>query len=611
MPNILTTDLRRKNIDNFLKEIQDESVYFCFSNPDSWGSGENPTTPTDNFLLKSNVFEDMIYAKRITSSNVSYVIPNNPWVSGARYQEYSETEDLNTLTRIKSYVPATATASILSGQITSITVTDGGSGYTTAPSITISGSATASATINNGAVVSISVTNPGSLNEYTTAPTINIAAPAPSISTQAFDMKPMYVITDELNVYKCISNNGGLISTGKPSSTGATGTFTVSGSTGVYTWKYMYTLSDTDIEKFYTSNWIPVKTLGYDDGTNQWDVQYNAGRTTLNAAIGATGAGYTSTIGVVDNSNISQNDILLIGTEQVRVSGATGLIGSTGVVVFRGYNSTTPGATGANTEIYNLTGKNHGEDPVSELNANNLMVKVRVNGSEGDQIVDENDYRQISIVSNPVFYGSIYYAANAANSTISVPYTWLQLNSIHITSLSSTSLTYYPTVGKKIIILEGRGKGQIRTIVDYNISVANSITLDKAWDVVPDTTSIYGIISNSTVVNQTVILSLATVTGTGTFVQDSTVTQSNTNATGKVVKYDSTSTPKKLYLTSITGSFSAADSVSSGGSVSSTVSAVSYPKLERLIGDVLYIENRKPITRYPDQVEDIKVIIKY
>lgn len=599
MPNILTTDLRRKNIDNFLNTIKNESVYFCFSNPDSWNSTETPSNPTDAFDINANVHNDMLYAKRITTNNASYVIPNVPWTSGSIYQQYSDTEDLSILCRTKSYVPAQATATILNGSVSSIIITDGGSGYTSAPAVTFSsGSATAQATINNGSVVSISVLGGGS--NYSVAPTVTIAAPLPSVSSTAFDMKPMYVITDEMNVYKCISNNGNLTSTVKPSSTATSGTFNVAGSTGVYTWKYMYTVSDTDTERFYTTNWIPVKTLQSNDSSTQWTVQFNAGRTTLNAAIGATGSGFTSTIGVVDNSIISQNDILLIGNEQVRVSGATGFIGSTGIVVYRGYNSTTAGATGANTVVYDLTGRNHGEDPVAELNATNLMVKVRVTGNEGDQIVDSNEYRQISIVSNPVYYGSVFFAAAAGSNT-------LQLATAHVASLSSTSLSYYPTVGKKIIILKGRGKGQIREISSYDLT--NTVTLTTSWDITPDTTSVYGIISNASVTNQTVILSLGTVTN-GPFVADSTVTQSTTNATGKVVKYDSTSTPKRLYLTSTTGTFNGTNSVSSG-SVSSTVSAVTSRTLERNSGDVLYLENRKPITRYSDQIEDIKVIVKY
>lgn len=63
-----------------------------------------------------------------------------------------------------------------------ITVTNGGSGYTSAPTVTINGGggsgATAEATISGGAVTAITVTSPGTLTTagpyYTSAPTISI-----------------------------------------------------------------------------------------------------------------------------------------------------------------------------------------------------------------------------------------------------------------------------------------------------------------------------------------------------------------------------------------------------------------------------------------------------
>ncbi|MBW8066851.1 MAG: hypothetical protein GJU73_05330, partial [Ferrovum sp.] len=62
-----------------------------------------------------------------------------------------------------------------------ITITDGGTGYTTAPTVTISAptsgtTATATASINSsGVVTSVTVTNPGS--GYTTTPTVTFSAP--------------------------------------------------------------------------------------------------------------------------------------------------------------------------------------------------------------------------------------------------------------------------------------------------------------------------------------------------------------------------------------------------------------------------------------------------
>lgn len=60
------------------------------------------------------------------------------------------------------------------GGISGITVTDGGTGYTTAPTVAITGGggtgATATATVSGGVVTGVAITNPGS--GYTTAPTV-------------------------------------------------------------------------------------------------------------------------------------------------------------------------------------------------------------------------------------------------------------------------------------------------------------------------------------------------------------------------------------------------------------------------------------------------------
>lgn len=75
---------------------------------------------------------------------------------------------------------ATATGVVVvnAGSVEQISITDGGSGYTSAPTVTITGSggsgATATATISNGVVTAVTVNNGGS--GYTTA-TVTFSAP--------------------------------------------------------------------------------------------------------------------------------------------------------------------------------------------------------------------------------------------------------------------------------------------------------------------------------------------------------------------------------------------------------------------------------------------------
>jgi hypothetical protein len=74
---------------------------------------------------------------------------------------------------------ATAIPTLVNGFVVAITVTDGGAGYTTPPSVAITGGggsgATATAIVLNGVVDKIIVVNAG--NGYTGTPTVGIAAP--------------------------------------------------------------------------------------------------------------------------------------------------------------------------------------------------------------------------------------------------------------------------------------------------------------------------------------------------------------------------------------------------------------------------------------------------
>lgn len=78
---------------------------------------------------------------------------------------------------------ATATATVTGGEVTGLTVGAGGTGYTTAPLVALTGGgggtgATATATVSGGAVTGFTVTNPGS--GYTSAPTVTLTPAATS-----------------------------------------------------------------------------------------------------------------------------------------------------------------------------------------------------------------------------------------------------------------------------------------------------------------------------------------------------------------------------------------------------------------------------------------------
>lgn len=72
------------------------------------------------------------------------------------------------------------------------------------------------------------------------------------------NLKPMYIINTEGNVYKCLSNNNSELSTIQPLGKNLTSNGNII-TTDNYIWKYMYNILDTN--KFLSNNWIPCPTI--------------------------------------------------------------------------------------------------------------------------------------------------------------------------------------------------------------------------------------------------------------------------------------------------------------------------------------------------------------
>ena len=101
-----------------------------------------------------------------------------------------------------------------------------------------------------------------------------------------------YVITSELNIYKCIDNrdaNGDVVA----SDTEPTGVDLDIITAGDYKWKYMGTVTDGDAIRFLDSNWIPVRKLSGSNG-QRFDVNGRIDTITLTNG----GSGYVVAPGV-------------------------------------------------------------------------------------------------------------------------------------------------------------------------------------------------------------------------------------------------------------------------------------------------------------------------
>ena len=120
----------------------------------------------------------------------------------------------------------------------------------------------------------------------------------------------------------------------------------------------------------------------------------------------------------------------------------------------------------------------------------------------------------------------------------------------------------------------------------------------------------------------------------GSYVVDEKITQASTGAVGKVVEWDSTNnilyyiqtrhTDEGIDTNGNQTAFSGTNTVTGAGGATgtpststSTIDSVSFTsgysasEIDADSGDILYIENRAPITRAADQTENIKLVIEF
>src|SRR5210317_1066763 len=104
MPAIITNKFRIHNQEQFVESFSEASAnvyYMGIGRPQAWatstrgdsrtqyeGTDTSPLTPVDSISQEFHTFDDLLAAKRVTSSDVSVVIPRRNWATGTVYDYY-------------------------------------------------------------------------------------------------------------------------------------------------------------------------------------------------------------------------------------------------------------------------------------------------------------------------------------------------------------------------------------------------------------------------------------------------------------------------------------------------------------------------------------------
>jgi hypothetical protein len=131
-----------------------------------------------------------------------------------------------------------------------------------------------------------------------------------------------------------------------------------------------------------------------------------------------------------------------------------------------------------------------------------------------------------------------------------------------------------------------------------------------------------GDIATASTIDQCVTVTVQSWNSTA-FAEDELVTGQTSGAKGKVVDFKNNNTTLRLIdvttggivttgYDGIAGSFQTNESIiGATSSASANTNGVVGGDLQKFSGDVIYIENRSPVTRADDQIEDVKLIIEF
>ena len=461
-----------------------------------YATEDAPPAPIDNQIEKAAVYDDIIAAKRITSTFARLVAPRYNW-------------SLSTNPKFDMYRP----------------------NYSPTP--------------GGGGAIGVQT----------------------ALGSSALSGSKYYVMNSNYEVFKCLyngqtpANPTGINATYEPKTsptagqgTYANGLFTES-ATG-YIWKYMYTLSTADVIAFLSSDFLPMGTYAGPaavDGAVHIAVIKDGG-----ANMPTNGTVYVPVDG--DGSNaivkITTSAGGAISSAEMYAAGTGYTYGNVRLVNGNIYTDT--GVSNAATIAANASGAievimspegGHGADLAAEFFAKRVMTNIRLTYAEGsgDFPVD-NDFRRIGIIQDPYNYGT--------------------------TTVASASTLR----GTAALKLTGSGDYTIDEEITQTVSGGTAKGRVVSWD------STNGILK---------------------YFQSPDLHTHN----GKVLAFDHATN-------NVTGATSSTARPIDGNQ-DTALADISFtdgkanPEIAPNSGDIVYIENRRQITRAADQIEDIKLVIEF
>jgi len=422
--------------------------------------------------------------------------------------------------------------------------------------------------------------------------TIELTTLLSSNTTQ--NLKPMYVMNSEYNVYKCLANNVSANSTIEPTGKNLTANGIILTADN-FLWKYLYNVKPSN--RFSTADWLPApistSILDYDvssttvvDGELTTIVVTNAGSGYVHSNItmpsfvtGCTTLFVSNTVNISANMAISGNGFST-GTYINSIDTVNNKITIS--------SATTANAGGAantvfvKTRVY-INGDGTGAIATPTLSGNTISK------------IDITSYGKNYTVSNVFVYGT---GTGATARAVLGPKFGHGYNSAK--ELGASNVMISMRIGQIDTTESGlisanttfRQYGLLRDPYKYGQSVqANTATANS-------------------VISQTTNLLL--VSGTA-YVLNELVYQGTDYANSSFSGYVNDYTTNEVRLTKVKGTISIGSPLkgTSTNPTGRTVISITTPEFQPYTGDILYVQNTTSTQRIQGQSENLKFVVKF
>jgi hypothetical protein len=391
---------------------------------------------------------------------------------------------------------------------------------------------------------------------------------AASGATKLYDAD-FYVVNTNYQVYKCIYNGTSPSDpNGKPSTIEPTGTSTsIITTADGYRWKYMYTIPVAQVLKFFSNEYMPVFTNN--------SVKTNAVSGEVDTVvITSSGSGYNN--GTYDNVAIAGDGVggrVSIVVDGGKIISATVTSGGTGYSFGKISVDTISGiGTGAAAQIDVSMPPpgGHGFDSIIELGAYRVMINAKLSYDEGagDFPVD-NDYRRVGLVVNPRKFGT---SELQSDLTSSVTKAVIFAPTFQGNFLPDEIITQTRTVGGQSVTSRAR-------VVSWNPTTKVLKYYQNRVDgIFPEITGSLNEFDGSNAISGA---------SSGSSAEPDINFPTVPNTSSRVI--NNTEYDLGMRFTS----------------------AYAKPEVAFNTGEIIYLDNRRSISRASDQIEDIKIVIEF